>query len=336
MRQANDDMKRAASQNASAADARRAAERLREATGLLGGAQQQDAAGRLNSMAQTAEQLAAQQKQQADRVRELMAQLNAARAAGQPPKYPSAQEIDKMVDDRQQVADDLSRLTQEMRTAARELAPTQPAASGKLRSALDGLDENNLDTRMQRSSDRLREGKFSDPEETGFTNDLQKLGQQVTDAARAVGRGQPTSQEAAINRAMDDLSRLRDQIAGLGGTPNSQPGQRQQGQLGQPGQQPGQERASPGSRAKGKDKVKVRVRASKAASPVKVVKPADANPGMSATAPVQSAIRITAEIGVAWRSATLIPATLAPPARTRPRPCRVKTRPTPSARLSKG
>ena len=163
LRQANDDMRRAASQNASAADSRRAADRLREATDLLGGLQQQDAAGRLNSMAQTAEQLAARQKQQADHVRDLMAQQNAARAAGQPPNYPSAQEIDKMVNDRQQVTDDLARLTQQMRDAARELAPTQPAASGKLRSALDGMDENDLGTRMQRSSDWLRSGNFSDP-----------------------------------------------------------------------------------------------------------------------------------------------------------------------------
>ena len=85
LRQANDDMQRAASQSASAADSRRAADRLREATDLLGRTQQQDAAGRINSMAQTAEQLAAQQKQQADHVRNLMAQQNAARAAGKQP-----------------------------------------------------------------------------------------------------------------------------------------------------------------------------------------------------------------------------------------------------------
>ncbi len=232
LRQANDDMRRAASQNASAADSRRAADRLREATDLLGGMQQQDAAGRLNSMAQTADQLAARQKQQADHVRDLMAQQNAARAAGQPPNYPSAQEIDKMVNDRQKVTDDLARLTQQMRDAARELAPTQPAASTKLRSALDGMDENDLGTRMQRSSDWLRSGNFSDPAETALTSDLQKLGQQVGDAARALGSAQHTSEDAALNRAMDDLSRLRDQLAGLGGRPNSQPGQ------GQPGGQP--------------------------------------------------------------------------------------------------
>ncbi len=117
-------------------------------------------------------------------MRDLIAQQNAPRAPGQPaPRGPSAQEIDKMVNDRQQVSDDLAHLTQQLRDAARELAPTQPAASGKLRSALEGMDENDLGTRMQRSSDWLRSGQFSDPLETALTNDLQKLGQQVGDAA---------------------------------------------------------------------------------------------------------------------------------------------------------
>jgi len=231
LRQANEDMRRAASQSASAADSRRAAERLREATDLLGHTQQQDAAGRLNSMAQTADQLAAQQKQQADRVRDLVAQQNAARTSGKPPNNPSAREIDKMVNDRQQVADDLTRLTQQMRSTARELSTTQPAASTKLRGALSGVDDSDLNTRMQRSSDWLRSGNFSDPAETALTNDLQKLGQQVREAARALGNGQPTSKDASINHAMDDLARLRDQLSGLGRGSNSQ------GKAGQPGSQ---------------------------------------------------------------------------------------------------
>ena len=239
LRQANDDMKRAAGQGASAADARRAADRLREATDLLGGMQQQDSSARLGAMARTADQLANQQKQQADHVRDLMARQAAARAAGQQPPVPSAQEIDKMVNDRQQSAEDLARLTQQLRNAARELAPTQPAASGKLRDALGGMDENDLGTRMQRSSDWLRSGQFSDPAETALTNDLKKLGQQVAEAARAVGSAQHTSQTAVLNRAMDDLSRLRDQLAGLGGRPNAQPGQ--PGQPGPAGQPSGQQ-----------------------------------------------------------------------------------------------
>jgi hypothetical protein len=232
---------------------------LREATDLLGGVEQQDAATRLNSMAQTADRLTEQQKQQADRVRDLMARQSAARAAGQQQAYPSAQEIDKMVDDRQKVADDLARLTQQMRTAARDLAPTQPAASNKLRGALDGLDENDLGTRMQRSSDWLRTGDFSDPAETALTGDLQKLGQQVKDAAHAVGSAQRASEDAAVNRAMDNLSRLRDQLAGLGqsGQQGGQPGQggqaggRQGGGQPQAGQAGGRQAGPVGNAAGG-------------------------------------------------------------------------------------
>jgi hypothetical protein len=79
---------------------------------------------------------------------------------------------------------------------------------------------------MQRSSDWLRSGNFSDPAETALTTDLQKLGQQIGDAARALGGAQPASQEAALNRAMDDLSRLRSQLDGLG---RDQAGGRQAG-----------------------------------------------------------------------------------------------------------
>jgi hypothetical protein len=189
-------------------------------------------------------------------VRDLIAGQTAAHNTGQQPTNPSAPDIDKMVSDRQRAADELARLTQQMRSTARELAPTQPAASGKLRSALEGLgmDENDLNTRMQRSSDWLRNGDFSDAAESRLTNDLQKLGQQLRDAAHSVGAGQQQqagTQEADLNRAMDNLARLRDQVAGLGGRgngrggqPGNQPGPAGQlsrnGQTGQGGQQAGQ------------------------------------------------------------------------------------------------
>ena len=197
-------------------------------------------------MAQTADQLAAQQKQQADHVRDLMAQQNAARAAGQQPNNPSAQEIDKMVNDRQQVTDDLARLTQQMRTAARELAPTQPAASGKLRERARGHGRKRSRhphaTQLGLAAQRrlLRSGRKPASPATckSWVN-------------RSATRLAPwavlssTSEDAALNRAMDDLSRLRDQLAGLGGRSNSQAGTRSARQsamrktasLGQPGQQ---------------------------------------------------------------------------------------------------
>ena len=59
---------------------------------------------------------------------------------------------------------------------------------------------------MQRSSDWLRSGQFSDPAEAALTSDLQKLGQQVREAAQRPGqRATPLPKDAALNRAMDDL-----------------------------------------------------------------------------------------------------------------------------------
>jgi len=111
------------------------------------------------------------------------------------------------------------------------------------------MDENDLGTRLQRSSDQLRNGQFSDPAETALTSDLQKLGRDVTDAAHSLGSAEHASGDAGIKRAMDDLSRLRDQLAGLGGKPGStsqqspqqggQQGGQQQGQSAGPGQQAG-------------------------------------------------------------------------------------------------
>ena len=162
-------MKRAASQSASAADSRRAADRLREATDLLGGAQQQDASGRLNQMAKTAEQLAQRQKQQADYVRSIMTQQNAAKAAGQQAKGPTAQEIDKLINERQQVSDDMSRLTQQARTAARDLAPTQQQSFDETSAARSKVwTKNGIPEVAAGVQDWLRSGDFSDPVETAM------------------------------------------------------------------------------------------------------------------------------------------------------------------------
>ena len=185
--QANDDMKRAGSQSASAADSRRAADRLREATDLLGGRpaagrrrtpELHGADGRATGEPAEAAGGSCARPDRASRTRHTR-QASSRRVLG----------AGNRQDDQRSPEGDRrpGRLTQQLRAAARELAPTQPAASTKLRGALDGMDESDLGTRLQRSSDWLRSGDFSDPVETALTNDLQKLGQQVSDAARALG-----------------------------------------------------------------------------------------------------------------------------------------------------
>ena len=60
---------------------------------------------------------------------------------------PHRRDIQQLATDRQRMADDLSKLEQNIRNAARELDSGQRAASDKLRGALEGMDQADLETR---------------------------------------------------------------------------------------------------------------------------------------------------------------------------------------------
>jgi len=253
LRQAESDMRRAASNPQSAADARLAAERLREAMRLLGGVQSQEASGRLGSMAREADRLVTEEKAQADEVKGLK-EMTSGQAA--------LRAVQKLADDRQKLADDLSSLEQDMRGAARELDSSQRAASDKLRSALDGVDQSDLETRLQRTADWLRTGidPTSNGTEAQIAAGLQKLGEQIRDAQQALGSGaRQDGASADANATLNNIERLRQQIEALSGqrqgdqngqlSRNGQPGQQgQQGQQGQPGQFPQGEQGGQGGR----------------------------------------------------------------------------------------
>jgi hypothetical protein len=237
LRQAEQDMRRAASNPASQADARRAAERLRDAIQLLGGIQSQEAAGRLASMAREGDRLAAEERAEAERVRQLK--------EGRDRSAPAAR---KLAEDRQKLADDLSNLESDMRRAARELEQNQRAAADRLRSALDTLDQSDLETHLQRTADWLRTGidPNSNGTESQIASGLQRLGEQLRSAQQALvqgGRSDSPNAEALLGA----VDRLRRQIEALNGErPDYQtseltrgrPGS--EGQPGTPGQPDGQ------------------------------------------------------------------------------------------------
>ena len=240
VRQAQQQMQRAASEAGNprqqAADAAQAAENLRLARQALAGLQQQNADQRLAGMASEADQLAGEQKQQADQVRQMIASH----------ANPDQRTVDNLVQGRQQISDQLDQLQTEMRNAARDLNGTQPAASDQLRNALQGLDGNDLTTRVQRSADWLRQGNFSDQSESSITHDLQQLGQQLRQSQQALSGTPGQANNAAIASAMDQIERLRQQIAGgdanVRGQAGEQRGQGSTNRQGPAGQQfqPGQ------------------------------------------------------------------------------------------------
>jgi hypothetical protein len=237
LRQASDDMRRAASQQQSEAEARRAADRLREATNLLGGMQQQQASGRLDSMARESDRLLSEERDQAGRLRELGGQQGSP-ASGQGQLDPR-QEQSKLADDRQHLADDLSRLQKQMRDAEHELASSQRPASSKLRDALGEMEQNDLETRVQKTADWLRRGinPNSNATESEIGHGLERLSEQMRQAQQALGSG---GQQQGAETAVDRLERLRNQLEALdpnGGGRDAQGRQRGgQGLGGQPGQ----------------------------------------------------------------------------------------------------
>jgi hypothetical protein len=249
LRNADEEMKRSASQQQSSDAAKRAADQLRQAAGLMSSTQQQQATGKLDSLSRESDRLSKEEHAQADRIRGLTGQPG---ASNQEQYEARLQQRNKLAEARQQLSDDLSQLEKNLRNAARELAPTQPQAASKLRDALGGMDQTDLTNRTQRTADWLRRGinPNSKGTEEGIGKGLDQLSQQVHQAQQGLGPGKPGQGQAQggdQTAALDHVERFRDQVESLtargqnslGRQSGQQPGQ-QQGRSGQPGQQGGQ------------------------------------------------------------------------------------------------
>jgi hypothetical protein len=243
LRQATDDMRRATSPQQSEAEARRAADRLKEATDLLGGMRQQQASSRLGSLADETSRLAKQQRDQSDRIRQMFGQQG-----GQSGSQAGLQDRRKLADDRQRLAEDLGRLEKELQDTARDLATNkQNAASTKLREALGNMQQSDLRSRIQRGADWMRRG--IDPNASGaepeITAGMQRLEKEVNDAQQAMGASpqQGNDSQQGLQTALNRVERLRNQMDSLTrDSQGRQPGQQGTGQgQGQGGQQSGQQ-----------------------------------------------------------------------------------------------
>jgi hypothetical protein len=246
LRQATEDMRQAqGNQGGKDAEARRAAERLREATDTLAGMQRQDASGKLGDIAGRAERLAAEQRAQSGKLRQMYGD---AQKGGQPglntPPGISRQQVEQLAGERAQMAEELSRLERDMQSAARSLGSSERAASHKLREALGEMQQNELGLRLKYSAQWIRGGMgaYAYLREQPVTQMLDKLSEQVREAQRLLGQNGDGKREN-LQAALDRLDRMRRDLEAAGHQPgqNGQRGQQgQQGQQGQ-GQQAGQQ-----------------------------------------------------------------------------------------------
>jgi hypothetical protein len=241
-------MKQSAGQQQSSDAARRAADQLRQAAGLMSGAQQQQATGKLDSLSRESERLSKEERAQADRIRGMAGQSG---VSNQEQYSARMQQRNKLAEDRQQLSDDLAQMEKNLRNASRELAPTQPQSASKLRDALGGMDQTDLTNRVQRSADWLRRGvnPNSNGMEEGIGKGLEQLSQQVHEAQQGLGPakpGQGNSPGGEQTAALDHVERFRDQVESLTARGQNSLG-RQQGQREQPGQGTQQGQASQGN-----------------------------------------------------------------------------------------
>jgi len=239
LRQAQDDMRHAVDSH-DGMDARRAAERLRQATSLLAGVRQQDVSRQLDSLGQQTAELAARQREQSERLSALRTWRGASEmrrermrpgAPGSPrssdgPGEGAGDPVERLIADRQKLVTDLGHLTQALRAARREALEHNRAAAGKLHQALGDLEQSDTETHLQRSADLLRRGyaPLTDDAESQIAADLRHLQDQIAGARAALAQGQDASQDA-----LDQLGRLRSQLAALDPGLQGAKGQREGG-----------------------------------------------------------------------------------------------------------
>lgn len=251
---ATDDMRRAASaQNqpqSAGSDARRAAERLQEARNALGSLRQQESGQELDSIARRAEQLSAQQNAFVEKLRKAFPAGQQGQVQTQPGQ--SQAQADALAREKEQMMAELSRLERDMQGAVRNLAGSQRSASSRLREALGEMQQNELKTRMRYHAEWIRRGLggYIAPREAPITEGLARLAEQTRQAQAALGQGAPNDEkQQGVERALNQVERLRAQLA------RAAEGARRQGQPGQQGQE-GQQQGQGQGRGQGQQQGK--------------------------------------------------------------------------------
>jgi hypothetical protein len=239
---ATEDMRQAENQQGGNSDQsnagqQRASQRLQEAHDILNGMQRQNASQQLDDMAQKAGQLAQHQSDFQNRLRQSFAGGN------QPGE--SQQQAARMATEKEQMADQLKRLEQQMGETARSLAGAQNPVSSKLRDALSEAEQNEIEMRMRRAAEWIRQGQGMQTwvRESSVTMGLNRLHDQLQQAQAGIEQqgepGKGAGDKADIEKALAQLEGMRNRMQqltqGQGNSGKSQPGQGQPGQ-GQEGQ----------------------------------------------------------------------------------------------------
>ncbi len=193
LQDATEAMKRGAGPQQNQDAARQAADELHQAANLLAGSHQQIATGKLDSMAQQAAKLRDEERGQAQQFDKLGAQPSEGNPTDLSGMMDRLHARDRLAQQRQQLSNDLSQLSRDMREGALAMAPHERDAAKQLRDALTEMDNSDLDNRVQRSADWLRRGinPNSNGTEEQIAQGLSKLQQQLDKARETAGKASP-------------------------------------------------------------------------------------------------------------------------------------------------
>ena len=268
LRRAEEAMRQAVD-NRDPAARQRAASQLAEAQNLLKDMLHQRAGGAVSDLAEKAQQLARNQKDVADRIKDLYGAkgINTARTGelngqgdGSPmmpemngPDYggnwyrrrffpesarPATDREKALAAENEKLAQQMKQLQQEMQQQARGMGGEQPESARKLRKALSDAEQEELALRMQKNSDWLRQGYGSQtwPMEDSITAGTEQLSRQLREAQQAqqavngAKPGDDASGNDKMTQALAQVRSLREQLERQSGQGNQAgEGGRQQG-----------------------------------------------------------------------------------------------------------
>jgi len=232
----------------SEAEARRAAERLREAREMLAGERRQQAGEQVEELARKAQQLAEEQRNFEQRMRQALGSMMQDEQGGRPGLLQpgtSRRQTEPLQTEEKKLIEELTQIEKDLQKAARAMAPTQPSASGKLRDALAEAQKQDLGMKMGLSVEVMRRPGYAPYALTyqpAVTQGLNQLRDHVREAQGALNRDQSGGND--LDAALGRAERLREQLEQLKrrghgqGRQGEQPGQQQ------PGQQPGGQQPS--------------------------------------------------------------------------------------------
>lgn len=238
----SEDEMRNASSKGDASAQQRAANQLAQAQSAMRAMLKQQANSGLADLAQKASQLAGTQKDLSQRVKKLygadgvnvarseedgtpiMPEMNGPGYGGwyrrrqQPtPDRPATNQEKSLAEEKEKLADQVQQLQNQMQQQAQALSGQQPDTARKMRKALSDAEQEEIATRMRKSSEWLREGFGSKtwPVEDSITAATQRLSHQLDEASQSADKSQPSpepGEEGSLGQALAEVRALREQL----------------------------------------------------------------------------------------------------------------------------